>query len=236
MNYFDKYNRVHNKPVTLEAPIPSNNSWIFTAYLTEVDGKSRNLKGCFDLCCVEGKFVKRSPEKFNIPMSRDEVLGATALGLLKPGHLNDWNFSPFPLPRFSPTKLVKQLWELRPRLLAKKYITLFEFFGGNYIKLPLGINIAYKHRNYFWQNNLDQLYRFAFSVPVQDRYFILKKWGKFRFYKPSHLFYAAVAKVDSLMPKKSGIKFLKYGGEKNKAAMVKDFPDDHPIVLAVKGE
>ena len=134
----------------------------------------------------------RSPSKENPPISRDEILGMAHFGFLKPHHLYGWNFSPYEIPKFSLVKLIKQLMELRG-----------------------------KNRNYFWQNNLDQIYRFAFSVPLSDRHFILKKWGKF------NLFYWAVAKIDSLLPVKNGIGWLKY--DKDIEKMREEFPLDHPL-------
>jgi hypothetical protein len=201
-NYFDQYGRVHNKPVTEERNVPTNNGWIFTAYFVKAGGEvnsSSALRIGYNQCLnLAGKFFFRSPDKFFPPVSRDEILGVAGLKLLKSEHLNGWNFSPYLVPKFNLIELVKQIIEVRG-----------------------------KHRNYFWQNNLDQLYRFAFSVPITDRHFILKKWGKFKWYNPTHLFYAAVAKIDELVGGESGIRYLKYS--KSKEAMLKEFPENHPI-------
>lgn len=229
-NYYDKYSRLHHKPCVNGEP-SSNNGWIYTAYAAKV-GVPVDRDKLFECILASSKdepipHFTRSPGKDGPPMSRDEVLGLTELRVVDygPNEKYGWNFSPYPLPKFSPLKLIKQLSQLLTFSPASA--------DGSWVKL---VGPVYtRHRNYFWQNNLDQLYRFAFSVPRQDRYSILKKWGSFRFYKPSHLLYAAIASVDKL-GKASGIRFLKYGGEKNKAAMVKDFPEDHPITLAVKGE
>ena len=173
----------------------------------------------------------RNPGYSTPPFSRDEFLGCVSLGLLKNyGTFFGWNFSPYPFPKFSLSKLLSQLWQLRPGILADRYITLFKFFGGKSVKLPLGYNLSFKSRNYFWENNLDQIYRFAFSVPVVDRYSILKTWDKFQWYKPSHCFYFLAAQVDKRLGH-SGLSYLKYGGEKNAQEMVKEFPVIHPIRL-----
>jgi hypothetical protein len=193
-NYVDQYGRYHDKPVTQSNPVPSNNGWIYTAYAKKaglwID--DYKLKLAADLCDQGYGVLWRTPGDELPPMSRDEILGLAELGLLKPEHLRDWNFSPYPLPKFSLVECIKQFWEQRG-----------------------------KHRNYFWQNNLSQMYHFAFSVPLVDRHFILSKQGKF------NLFYWAVAKVDSMLGKESGIRFLKYG--KSKKAMQQEFPADHPI-------
>lgn len=227
--YIDSYSRYHHKKVTKENPIPSNNSWIYSAYANklELPLDAKKLYQCFELCTWKGIFVLRSPGKVTPYLSRDEVIGTIALGLCKPEHLNGWNFYGRSLPKFNAIKLLKQLWELRPSVKMTYRDT---------VPATPKYSLEFKHRNYFWQNNLDQLYRFAFSVPLQDRHFILKTWGKFQWYNPVHVFYAIVAKVDSMLPKKSGIKWLKYGGEKNKLAMIEEFPMDHPIRMRVMCE
>lgn len=197
-NYQDKYGRYHHKPC-IDGEPSSNNAWLYTAYARKFGlGINRTqLKNCYTLCNVyefdkKLHYIIRSPRKPLPPMSRDEILGISYLGLLNKSVLVGWNFSPRPIPTFNPLKLIKQLREARG-----------------------------KHRNYFWENNLDQIYRFAFSVPLTDRHFILKQWGKF------NLFYWAVAKIDSLSRKKSGIRWLKYG--KSLEAMQSEFPEDHPL-------
>lgn len=201
-NYYDKWGRIHHKPVTAINPVPSNNGWIYTAYLQKLGYQVdlMSLAECFRNCKrnddVTGRFfLIRSPNKHTPPISRDEILGMVSLGFLKDRHLNGWNFCPYELPKFNLIKCVKQLLELRG-----------------------------KHRNYVWQNNMDQVYRFAFSVPLTDRHFILKKWGRF------NLFYWAIAKLDSLIgTPKNGIAWLKYGGKERKEIMKREFPKDHPI-------
>ncbi len=206
-NYIDKYGRVHNKPVTDSDPYPCNNAWIYSALFEKAGGSLDALAMSYAFIECSVPALKRNPGESRIPISRDEILGMSALGFLYPHHLNKWSFSPFPIPRFSAIKLLKQLWQLRPSLVSDGV--------GGYV-------LVYKHRNYFWQNNLDQIYRFAFSVPLTDRHFILKNWSK-----PSHVFYAALAKLDSLGKKKNGISYLKYG--KGREEMLLEFPKDHPI-------
>jgi hypothetical protein len=140
-------------------------------------------------------YLIRSPDKYSPPISRDEILGMAALGFLKPSHLNGWNFCPYKLPSFNPIKTITQFWELKG-----------------------------KHRNYLWQNKLEHTYRFAFSVPLSDRHFILSTWGKF------NIFYWAIAKLDSVIGKPTnGIPWLKYN--KDIEAMKLEFPKDHPFNL-----
>lgn len=147
---------------------------------------------------LNGKpFYIRHPNKPNTSPISREEI----LGRFYLGHntvLNGWSFSPYTIPMLNPLKLIKQVLE------------------------------AYnKHRNYFWENNLDQLYRFSFSVPLTDRYFILKWSGDFKGYNPIHQIYRLISYFDSLLPIENGIRWLKYG--KSKAAMLKEFPEDHPF-------
>lgn len=205
-NYVDKYGRYHDKPVTEENQTPSNNGWIYTAYVEKagIPVDYITLGSCFRECKIANKELPngieliRSPlstGKSGPPISRDEILGMVSLGFLKQRHLNGWSFSPYPIPKFNLFKTIQQFLELRG-----------------------------KHRNYLWQNNMTHTYRFAFSVPLSDRHFILQKWGKF------NPFYWLVAKIDSMIGKPTnGVPWLKYGGEDNKKAMQSEFAEDHPL-------
>jgi hypothetical protein len=207
LNQFqDSYSRIHHKPCINGEP-SSNNGWIYSAYSHKLGFKLDfpALYQCYRQCLKKnpdtGKmFLIRSPNKELPPNSRDEILGVAYLGLLKPSHLDGWNFSPRTVPAFNPIKLAKQLWDLRPSLK--------------------------RHRNYFWENNLDQLYRFAFSVPLQDRHFVAKH-SHFKINPVAKLFYWTIAKIDSIVGSDSGIRWLKY--DKSLQAMLEEFPAEHPF-------
>jgi hypothetical protein len=203
-NYEDRYGRLHHKPVTETNPIPSNNGWIYTAYSEKIGIRIdyQKLEECYKQCRRQDEdtgrvYLVRSPQKEIPPNSRDEFLGMAALGLLKAKDINGFNFSPRTIPRFNPIKLVKQLLEVKG-----------------------------KHRNYFWENNLDQMYRFAYSVPLTDRHFILQNTD-IKVNMVSEFIYWAIAKVDSMSKNRSGIRWLKYG--KGLEEMKTEFPEDHPI-------
>jgi hypothetical protein len=248
-NYKDQYGRYHNKPVTDTDPVPTNNSWLYTAYTRKVGLPVDNLKikDCFFNHCHliqedRNPVLLRNPNKYSPPFSRDEFLGCVELGLLQNYKtFHGWNFSPYAIPKFSLPKLLSQLWELRPSYHWLSKDDLLELGEDHYnemkMRLFLRMRFTPKHRNYFWQNNLDQLYRFAFSVPLQDRYFILKKWDSFKWYKPSHILYLTIAKIDAKLSP-SGLRWLKYAktvtwnSKKEKLlidSMVQEFPADHPI-------
>lgn len=200
-NYFDKWDRLHHKPC-INGESSSNNGWIYTAYLDKLIGGvvKDKLRICFEGCFRNGAFHRHPISvKSLVPNSRDEILGAASLGLLLPAHLNGWSFSPYPIPSFNLKTLIKQVKELRG-----------------------------KHRNYFWQNNLDQIFRFAFSVPLQDRAFLLECWGETKSLR--YFFYKGIAMIDAKFAKpKNGIHWLKYGGEERKKIMQSEFPEDHPL-------
>ena len=202
--YQDQWTRYHDKPTDGINP-SSNNGGIYTAYAVKLGlpVNKDKLRECFELCnkaTPEGYFyLIRSPNKELPPISRDEIIALAYLDLLKPMHLNGWSFSPYPIPPFSLKTLIKQVLELKGQ-----------------------------HRNYFWQNGLSQIYRFAFSVPLQDRAFLLECFGETR--RLSYLFYKAVAFLDSKIGKpKNGIPWLKYGGDERKRVMHDEFPQAHPL-------
>lgn len=230
MKYLDSRGRYHDSPVTQSNPFPSNNGWIYTAYMARVEVEVSqtlttlvNVDKSTALTCSNLN-IRHLPEDkvSNAPMSRDEILGLAYLGYVSKDLTETWRFNPSdrPIPKFSLTKLIKQAQHL---VIVNTY---YKRVLGFDIKM---FNFELAHRNFFWKNNLDQLYRFAFSVPIQDRYSILKWSNRFKFYRPDHLFYAGISLVDRLgMP--SGMRYLKYGGYDNMEAMVKEFPSDHPIV------
>lgn len=206
-NYVDKWGRYHDKPVTDIKPVPSNNGWIYTAYAEKGGIKVDyfNLGGCFLNCKVangelpNGISLIRSPDKATPPISRDEILGMASLGFLKPRHLNGWNFSPYAIPKFNLFKTISQFLEIKG-----------------------------KHRNYLWKNNMSHTYRFAFSMPIQDRAFLLECWGETKSIR--YFFYKGIALLDAKFGKPdNGIPWLKYGGDKRKEIMKTEFPEDHPL-------
>ncbi len=224
-NYQDRWGRFHDKPC-IDGEPSSNNGWIFTAYWYKLNNIHPNLQYTPELVEAGEEcafLLKRHPAPIEnrVPMSRDEVLGLSALGFEL--DLEGWNFSPYPVPKFNPFKLTAQLWELRPT-----WGPAFNY--ENRIENQL----IYKHRNYFWQNNLDQLYRFAFSVPLQDRAFILRQVEK------SNLFYSAVEWVSKQRkatdPSSRLIEWLKWGDKPDLELFEDYFGEDHPFCQKIRGE
>lgn len=220
-NYIDIRGRLHDSPVTESEPFPSNNPAIYSAYGAKL-GLELNLDKETLVICAIDRVRHRVSDKVASPMSRDEILGLSYLGYTDERIIeNGWVFNPKdrPIPKLSIPKLLKQA---RALLVVQPY---YKRILGLEVKL---VHFELAHRNFFWKNNLDQIYRFAFSVPLQDRYSILKWSGRFKFYRPDHLFYGVVSLIDRL-GKPTGIRWLKYGGEKNLKAMRSEFPNDHPL-------
>lgn len=217
-NYQDQWSRYHDKPTDGINP-SSGNGFLYTAYAVKLGLpiSPTQLKWCWELCSIGG-VLRRNPEGQTSPFSRDECLGAAYLGLLKPNQLKGWNFSPYPLPKLQVLRLLRQLnmlWTIKP---ATETGSWYKLFGPIYVR----------HRNYFWKNGLSQIYRVSFSVPLQDRAFLLECWGETKSLR--YFFYKAIAKLDATFSKpKNGIHWLKYGGEERKRIMQQEFPSGHPL-------
>lgn len=146
MSYIDKYGRIHDKP-TIDGNYSSNNGFFYSAVARKL-GALIPLDYKYATECAEKKV--RHLDRFEPPISRDEILGLVSLGAMTKRELPTWSFSPYELPRFNLITLIKQLLQCRNQ-----------------------------HRNYFWQNKLTQVYHVAFSTPLQDRHFINKHFKRF---------------------------------------------------------
>ncbi len=103
MNYIDEYGRIHDRPVTAEDPIPSNNGWIYSAYadLAGIELDKKKMHSCFLLCRrstgPDPLKIDRSPGKVFPPISRDEILGLFHFGYINVSELERsyWQFCNF---------------------------------------------------------------------------------------------------------------------------------------------
>ena len=224
--YLDKHGRLHHKEVTAENPFPSNNGFIYSARAVR-SGLFVNIdKKVLSICSQHNLRHLKEDVWPQVPQSRDEVLGLSYLGYTPEEITKTWKFNPEdrPIPPFSLSKLITQV-----KSLIVGFQPYYKRILGVNIKL---YNIELAHRNFFWKNNLDQVYRLAFSVPMQDRYAILKWSNRFKLYRPDHLFYAALAMIDK-RGEPNGIRYLKYGGKENLKASVSDYPEGHPVRIKV---
>jgi hypothetical protein len=198
--YTDKYGRIHDKP-TDGVKASSNNGWVYSAVADKLGMPLKLNKSAGNYCAT---FLVRHPRPTDEhpPISRDEILGLASLGFLKPVHIRNWSFSPFVIPRFNPFKLIKQL----AQLVDWKSRTL-------------------KHRNTFWKEELDQIYRFAFSVPLSDRHFLNQCWGKYNLFW--YIIHILSHRKQPENRSSRMLRFLKTGQDLE--AVVNYFGEEHPV-------
>lgn len=159
-NYKCKYGLYHDKPVKDDEP-SSNNGWLYTAMamllgVQELDTVHfMQLRDTYEECLNDNTnrlyFIYRLPNKVHPPISRDEVVGLTFLGSSLPHLLlqNKWYmFRTHKIIWHSLIDQLKAIWSIRDQ-----------------------------HRNYFWQNNLDEAYPIAMRLWWHDRYYIKKVMG-----------------------------------------------------------
>lgn len=213
MNYVDECGLWNVKPVGPDNKPTGNDGWIVTAYAVKCGFKINQeliTKTWERLKKIGPLPIERLPNKETPYCSRDVMLGLGALKLITVDDLiaHDWKFSPKPIPKFDIFKLANQLWQLRPRLVKWK--------------------IIFAHRNYFWENNLDQIYRFAYSVPLQDRAFYYRIAGRC-----VPFFYYLIESIDEKLKPGSNsgtlIRWLKYDRQPDTSVWVDYFSIDHPF-------
>lgn len=204
--YVDKYGLYNVKPVVDGNP-SGNDGWIITAYAIKLGlpVEREKILQAYDLLKKDqkGMPLERLPNKATPYLSRDVILGLVYLKILTVKDLEDWeySFSPFPLPKFNFFQAVKQFWGLKG-----------------------------KHRNHFWQNpGFEQVYRFAFSVPIGDRYAMQKKFGKPTLFQKLWGFFDFILKPDDDSSKL--IHWLKYEEVPDRDVFIRYFGENHPITL-----
>lgn len=203
-DYTDKWGRLHDKPQKVGGGYPSGNPWIYSAIAVKLGYMPVIQEGVGETCADR---LVRHPDIFEYgqkmsPISRDEILGLAYLGYLKPEHLDGWNYSPFPLPKFSLFDTLRQAYNL----VDWKTRTL-------------------KHRTTFWKEGYSQIYRFAFSVPFQDRHFLNQQWGR---YNPIwHLIHVLAHRKQPEHRTSRLLRYLKTGQDKE--AVANYFESQHPL-------
>lgn len=137
--YYDKFGRLHDKPVTDTNPYPCNNSFLYSgeAAVLGVKIDSRQVIDCFDDECSVRYGFNRNPGGGIFPLSsHDEIVGLFMLGKDRHyiyGNLERQYFQVCNLPDFKPTQLHKlnpikvafDFWRLsreeNPRKATHKY-------------------------------------------------------------------------------------------------------------------
>lgn len=213
MRYVDNYGLYNVKPVGEDGKPTGNDGLIISAYADKaglmVDIYNLRVGLWHKLKARNGFPIERLPGKETPYPSRDFYLAAKWFEFEKTDHLKryGWNFSPFKLPSINPFKLVAQA------------------------ALAIG-----KDRNFFWENKLDQIYRFAFSIPLHDRAFYFNMEV---IHAPK--IYALIEWVDRKFFKAGNnssklIRWLKYNEMPKIEVFEEYFGKDHPITLKIRGE
>lgn len=204
----DKYGLYNVKPCCLGEP-SGNDGAILTSYAQKL-GLPVDLelikKSYWDK--LQGGAIphERLPGKAHPPPSRDTILGWYWLGFLSVEVLqdHDWNFSPYALPKYNFFKTLAALWRVRS-----------------------------SHRNVLWQGSGEpHLWRLAFSVPFQDRAYMLKDSGM-----PVPFFYQLWEWINRRLIAKSTssrlIHWRKYGSLPDVAAFLAFFGKEHDFLAII---
>lgn len=162
--YQDKWTRWHDRPCENEEP-RSNNGWIYTAYAAHLmKGKNafdfKMLQKCYSGCnrtiFSSNMKIDRSPGQIHPPISKDEIIGLSSLGMLNVQSLinSHWNFCNL------------DEYEKEPLTIKKAWIAVKSLW-----------KIRKEHRNHLWQNQMTETYCLAFRLMPWDTYYIKKDWG-----------------------------------------------------------
>lgn len=162
--YQDKWTMWHDKPCKNGEP-SSNNMFIYSAYSQYLAPKTVDTYKRIEVFnkCADNELdnpldirINRLPEKQYPPLSADEVVGMTSQGLLSLNELeaNYWNFCNLeyekePLTVKGVIAAIKSLWKIRK-----------------------------EHRNYFWENDIQETYCLAFYLPLSMQYYVKKLYKK----------------------------------------------------------
>lgn len=212
MEFKDKYGFYNVKPIGPSRDPSGNDGAIVTAYAQKV-GLSISwveLWHTRDLLRKRnGIPIERHPGKFYPPPSRDTMLGLVSLGMLHPEDLleNNWSFCPFKIPDFNPFLTIAALWRMRKA-----------------------------HRNSLWEGNGEpHLFRFAFSVPLVDRAFMLRHVGMPKNYFYSFAEWLGIAFFPAKNDSSKLISWLKSDIDPGAEVFERYFGENHPISAIFSG-
>jgi hypothetical protein len=204
--YVDIYWHFHHKKV-LEGGKPSTNDGLVMTAIAkklgfEVSRKKVNVSVVYDKYNTPVTILRNRETRFP-PPSRDSILGFSTLWgkyIFK-----DWFFCHWEIPKFNLIETIKSA-----------YLCLKE------------MKTSKKPRNVVW--NYPHLYRFAFSVPLQDRDYLLRLNGEF------NLFYWLIARIDqargSDTVQSQLLRFIKYDEMPDIKTFFFYFGKDHPFTMA----
>lgn len=152
--YQDSQTYYHDKPCVNGLP-SSNNRNLYTAYSKYLAPRTidmNKIRAAYSDCIVfrDPMIINRLPGKLTPPLSKDEVIGMTSLGLLS-YHLLQRSFFNFCNYDFGERKLT----------ILSTIKALFALY-----------KIRKEHRNYVWENKVYDAYPLAFRLPPEDIYYV----------------------------------------------------------------
>jgi hypothetical protein len=209
-NYFDKHGFVHDKPCINGEP-SSGNSKIYTAYLAKItipSGKTPIMGTLIDheiITCFRKK-IRITYKETNQNLSRDEYIGMIYLfDLLADKAIEEDFWMCEDKPKFNLIEFFKQLI---PHIKNRKL------------------------RNYWWQNNLDQMKFLTMKLNLSDRAFV------YRIAKRKiPLIYRLIEWFDKKLKPSSrssaAIRSFKYGIDNHQGILDYFQQPDHPIRIAI---
>lgn len=159
--YQDRYSMWHDRECINGEP-SSNNSYIYSAYSKYLAPKSiinSLVKERFNKCVrsYSPLLVDRKPGIKYPPQSKDEIIGMVSLGYLNNRELENNHYNFCNISRDFDRKLTLKSFIKAARSLWK---------------------ISKEHRNYFWQNEMTEVYPLAFKLMPWDVYYVRKMAGK----------------------------------------------------------
>ena len=156
-NFQCKYGLFHDKPCINNEP-RSNNGWIYTAQSKYAMGIKYEPEDYYPLWrkCFRYDhviyWIDRLPGKLLPPISRDEIIGMASLGLPIAGvldHNKNWMLYNEEVTKNIPfLDTLKSLWAIRNM-----------------------------HRNFFWQEEILEIFPISMKVFPHDRYYLKKLSG-----------------------------------------------------------
>lgn len=204
-----------------------NDGWIITAYAAKagLEVHYLDIQETFQEICDDTGFpVMRLPGRPTPPPSRDVMLGLKALGFISVRQMEErnWNFSPYPLPRFSLIGTIRDLINMQ-----KKIKELNKLPDGDPNKKP---------RDVLWKDGgFPHMFRFAFMVPFQDRASYYRAEGK-----KAPFIYRAIEALDLMFEPSSDssklLSWVKHGKWPSKELCERYFGKEHPITKVVVDE
>jgi hypothetical protein len=180
MNIYKSDNGFYNdKPIIsiiddtgLVRRLPScNNLWIYTALMKAMGGRvdERDVRFFFTLCfenALGSDFILcRRADKYEPPISRDELIGMRYLNVLKAKAMEGQKWTSYRKDKIKKASWFKQIKAMIHLAMPEKIEIKWLW------NIIPQFKVIPKHRNYVWENKVHDAYPIAFKLAGNDRYF-----------------------------------------------------------------